>query len=168
MIKAVTILLLLPVIGQIACKGGDKPGNGARSQTEVSPYAKAEARRTAFLDAVQHADIAQIESMAGQGFDVNTGNEAGVTPLIVAAGMNVDVCKVLIGKGARVNAKTSGGYTALMSAALNGQKEIVKLLLDSGADPAPKDSSNRTGIKYAQEKNHKDIVDLLRQAGAKE
>ena len=166
--RALVILLLLPVVAQNACKGAGAPTNSTHPAEDVSPYAKAEAKRTAFFDAVQRADVSRIESMASQGFDVNAANEGGVTPLMVAAGMNADVAKLLIAKGARVNAKTSGGYTALMSAALNGRKDAIKLLLDSGADPAAKDTSNRTAMKYAAEKNHKDIVDLLRQGGARE
>ena len=168
MMKAAAIFSMVLVIAQSGCKSGGKAGNSAQSQAGVSPHAQAEARRDTFLEAVQRADVAQIENLTAQGFDVNTGNEVGVTPIIVAAGMNVEVVKLLIAKGARVNAKTSGGYTALMSAALNGQKEVVRVLLDNGADPTPKDTSNRTAIKYASEKNHKDIVDLLKQAGAKE
>ena len=168
MMKAGIVFSLLLVIAQSGCKSGGKAGDSSQPQAGVSPYAKAEARRAAFFEAVQRADAAQIENLTAQGFDVNTGNEVGVTPIIVAAGMNVEMVRLLVAKGARVNAKTSGGYTALMAAALNGQKEIVKLLLDNGADPTPKDTSNRTAIKYASEKNHNDIVDLLKRAGAKE
>ena len=168
MTRVVTIFLLLPVIALNACKSGARPEESAQKQSEVSPYAQADAKRTAFFEAVQRADVPRIENLIAQGFDVNTSKEGGVTPLIVAAGMNADVRKTLMAKGASVNAKTAGGYTALMSAALKGQKEIVKLLLDGGADPSAKDTSNRTAMKYAVEKNHKEIVDLLKQAGAKE
>ena len=55
-----------------------------------------------------------------------------VVPLMNAAGIgNKDIVRLLLERGANVNAKASGNYTALMSAANNNQLEIVKILLDA-------------------------------------
>jgi ankyrin repeat protein len=78
----------------------------------------------------------------------------------------VEAVKLLLSKGADVNAKTPGNYTALMQAALVGQAEVVRILLDAGADPTVADNGGRTAAKYAEEKSHKDIVDLLKQRTA--
>ena len=60
----------------------------------------------------------------------------GQTPLMCAArGGHGDTVKVLIEKGAPVNAKTAGGSTALVEAAGAGKVEAVKMLLALGADP---------------------------------
>ena len=47
---------------------------------------------------------------------------------------DVEAMRLLIGKGAQVDAKNSAGATALMGAATNGSGSAVQLLLDSGAD----------------------------------
>ena len=48
--------------------------------------------------------------------------------------------KLLLSKGADVNAKDQSGYTALSWASSGGHSEIVRLLFQKGADVNAKDS----------------------------
>jgi len=75
---------------------------------------------------------------------------------------NKEAVELLLQKGANVNYRTAGNYTALMSAANVGHVEIVKILLAAGADPTVKDAGGRTALTYAEEKDRKDIVELLK------
>lgn len=47
---------------------------------------------------------------------------------------NIETVQTLLDKGADVNAKNNGGYTALWWASFNGHADIVKLLIENGAD----------------------------------
>jgi ankyrin repeat protein len=47
---------------------------------------------------------------------------------------HIDICRLLIDKGAQLEAKGSGGRTPLHWAAEQGRVEIVRLLCDRGAD----------------------------------
>ena len=44
------------------------------------------------------------------------------------------MCKVLLDAGADVNAVQHGGYTAVLDAAANKNRELVDFLLERGAD----------------------------------
>jgi uncharacterized protein len=58
----------------------------------------------------------------------------GITPLIHAsASGRVEVVKLLLQKGADVNAKTRDGETALKVVQKTGTKEIVEMLQTYGA-----------------------------------
>jgi uncharacterized protein len=73
------------------------------------------------------------------GADPNTlsRNEAvRVPPLGTAAFVrSVPMARLLLDSGADVNGRGEGGFTALHSAAQNGDEELVRLLLERGADP---------------------------------
>jgi ankyrin repeat protein len=63
------------------------------------------------------------------------GKEDGRTCLMTAAlHGHLDICRLLIEKGAQVKAKDRSGYTPLHYAAEKGRIEIVRLLCDLGAD----------------------------------
>ena len=60
----------------------------------------------------------------------------GSTCLMAAARYgHLDICRLLIDKGADIQAKSNGGWTPLHSAAgQGGHIEIVRLLCDRGAE----------------------------------
>ncbi len=74
--------------------------------------------------------------------------------------------KVLLDKGANVNAKPNTGVTALMVASQNGHKDVVQLLLDKGAEVNAKDINGLTALYSASQNGHKDVVQLLLNKGA--
>lgn len=70
------------------------------------------------------------------------------TPLLKHARKgNYDICKLLIEKGADVNAENYENATPLFAAADGGHPEVVKLLLENGADP------NHRGNRVVDGKN---------------
>ena len=69
-----------------------------------------------------------------------------------------EVVKMLLEKGADVNAKNTKGWTALMIASLRGQTEVVKNLLEKGADVNAKDEDGKSALKHAI---NNEIIKLL-------
>jgi ankyrin repeat protein len=57
--------------------------------------------------------------------------------------------KLLLEKGAELEAKDSSGWTALSYAARYGNEAVVKLLLEIGAELEAKSSSGQTPLLYA-------------------
>jgi ankyrin repeat protein len=72
------------------------------------------------------------------------------------------VTKLLLAKGADVNATNVAGTTALFWAATTGNFEIAKLLLEEGADPNIVDKRGRTAMAVALEKGYVELVTLLK------
>ena len=71
------------------------------------------------------------------------GRENGWTCLITAAeNGHLDICRLLIDKGAQLEAKTSNGWTPLHCAADQGHVEIVRLFCDRGADVEARTNDN--------------------------
>ena len=78
-------------------------------------------------------------ALLGQGADPNalsTNENVRVPPLGTAAFVrSVPLARLLLDSGADVNGRGEGGFTALHSAAQNGDEELARLLLERGADP---------------------------------
>jgi ankyrin repeat protein/tRNA A-37 threonylcarbamoyl transferase component Bud32 len=72
-----------------------------------------------------------------------------------------DVVKLLLDKGADVNAKDREGRTALMWAASSGNVDIVKILLDAGADISAKNEDGETALMLAQRNKQVDTMKIL-------
>jgi ankyrin repeat protein len=87
----------------------------------------------AFYSTIRANDLTKLQAMIGQGADVNQADSRGLTPLMYAAAVgSADGMKILIDKGANVNAKNAFDSTALMWSVTDFAK--VKLLVEHGAD----------------------------------
>jgi ankyrin repeat protein len=73
--------------------------------------------------------------------------------------VQLEIWELLLGKGAEINAKTSGGKTPLHYAAANKNLPLETLdwLIDHGADPSAKDSDGRTPLDYLSKEDREKI-----------
>jgi len=83
--------------------------------------------------------------------------------MYASSGPFAETVELLLENGAEVNIQGSlEGFTALMTAAAEGQLEVVRKLLIYGADPALKDKDGDTAESFASQNGHSAVVDLLR------
>ena len=76
------------------------------------------------------------------------------------------VAKLLVDKGAVVNAKAADDKTALMFASQLVEADLVKVLLDNGADVNALAADGRTALMFAVNNAGTDVVKLLLERGA--
>ena len=80
-------------------------------------------------------------------------------PLV--AGGATGVVSLLIARGAPVSTAQHGGFTPLMGAAANGNRDMVKALLAAGADPHARAGNGQSALDLAMAKGHSDVAALL-------
>lgn len=93
-------------------------------------------------------------------------------PVLSLAAMRGDagIAKMLIEKGAEVNAQDAMGHTPLMWAAYSdrGAPELVRTLIAAGADVRARSKSGESAMTWALRRGNAEVAGLLRQAGAEE
>ncbi len=87
--------------------------------------------------------------------------------LINAEQGNIDAVNALLAAGVSPDAKLSGGWTALMSAATHGHNVVVRTLLRQGADVNIKNDDGKTALTAAAWNGHSDVVKELLDNGAR-
>lgn len=75
--------------------------------------------------------------------------------------------EVLLGEGAKLDARNKDGRTALMLASWQGHIDVVKVLLDRGANPNAVTMDGRTALILATERGHIKIAELFKLAAGK-
>lgn len=108
---------------------------------------------TPLMSACRQGNLDMVKILLEAGANVNEPKSPkGRTPLMVACAYysDVEVCKLLIARGADVNAKANDGTTALMLAADNAKAGVVELLLAQKADINVKDKNGKTALDHAQ------------------
>ncbi|KAF7688719.1 hypothetical protein HF521_013526 [Silurus meridionalis] len=96
--------------------------------------------------------------------DVNSkAIQAGQTALMLAVSHGrIDMVKVLLASGSKVNIQDDEGSTALMCASEHGNVDIVRLLLaQPGCDASLTDNDDSTAMSIALDAGHNDIAMLL-------
>ncbi|EXU98136.1 ankyrin repeat protein, partial [Metarhizium robertsii] len=79
---------------------------------------------------------------------------------------HLEIVKLLLDKGADVNAQGGLYGTTLHAASSGGHLEIVQLLLDKGADVNAQGGEYGTALQGASSRGHLEIVQLLQGRGA--
>jgi hypothetical protein len=112
-----------------------------------------------------------VDFLLKHGAQINAAYpETGMTALIMAAGWaNVATVRLLLDRGASVNAATKKGQTALHWACEAARPEIVELLLSRGASTSALDDQKHTPLAAAQEKlrqspgqaSYQRVIDIL-------
>ncbi|XP_036174618.1 protein TANC1 isoform X9 [Myotis myotis] len=100
--------------------------------------------------------------------DVNgTDTLWGETALTAAAGRGkLEVCELLLERGAAVSQTNRRGVPPLFCAARQGQWQIVRLLLERGCDVNLSDKQGRTPLMVAACEGHLSTVEFLLSKGA--
>ncbi|HLW76618.1 MAG TPA: ankyrin repeat domain-containing protein [Bryobacteraceae bacterium] len=116
--------------------------------------------------AIRNNNLAALDSLTKDRASVNLKDDRGITPLMMAAvAGSRDAMKLLIERGAEVNAKNAFGSTALMWSATDLEK--TRLLLEAHADPNLVSDTGRTALLIAALSDRSaPIVRLLISKGA--
>jgi ankyrin repeat protein len=116
-------------------------------------------------------DLLIIQILLAKGAAINAKRtEDGRTPLHEAVFYNYpDLVRLLIAKGADMNARDNGNDTALHIAAgyLEDGSETARILIDSGAQVNAVNGRGWTPLRYAEHHNHYGVRNLLADHGGK-
>ncbi|GEM_PF-3049561 len=122
--------------------------------------------------AARNRYLTMVRYFSKKGLDVNSQNDKGNTPLMIASWQknHKGTVKMLLALGAKVKEKNKKGETALMMAAHYAENpEIVEILLEHGAKPGRKDKSGYDAYHHLKKndrytmRNNRDLEKLLKQ-----
>jgi ankyrin repeat protein len=111
------------------------------------------------------ADRETVVTLLDAGADVRQVSE---TPMrnealhaVLALSKDGDVTRLLIERGADVNAMQTAGYRPLHQAAVAGREDLVRMLLEAGAEKMVRCDRGKTPAEYARERGHAAVAELL-------
>ncbi|HEY1241291.1 MAG TPA: ankyrin repeat domain-containing protein [Bryobacteraceae bacterium] len=161
-------------LGETALMTVARTGNVEAARVLLAHGAAIDARenwrgQTALMWAAAEQHPEMVQELIAHGADVNARSAiqqwerqvtaeprekwlppGGLTPLMFAARQNCLECaRILLDKGADVNAQDPDGISSVLSAAINGHYDVAIFLLDKGADPNLADKTGRTPLYAA-------------------
>jgi ankyrin repeat protein len=139
---------------------------------------------TALLLAAERGDVASLAELLDRGARINKRFlQTGVTPLMMASqgpdgedapalsgeqlARHEAAVRLLIERGARLDARSDRGDTAIGNAVRRGNVSIVQILLDAGAKTKDALPKGQDLMDLARERGHKPVVEVLRRAAGR-
>jgi hypothetical protein len=150
--------------GYVLCEYLEREGSPAKKEGQF--YESTDT--VELIRAAGQGDMMTLKGLLDKGVDVNEKDkEFGWTALMAGAlSGRTGIIRILLAKGAHVDAKDNFGWTPLMIASRSGHTDAVCALLDAGAHVNAKTNTGYTGLMAAAEKGHPDTVKLLLTRGA--
>ncbi|KAH0536550.1 hypothetical protein FGG08_006580 [Glutinoglossum americanum] len=144
---------------------GDRSRIAAMNVTSESP---ASVKRDALILSVKGGNEVEVKRLLNMGVDIEMKDDGeGRTALQWAAwGGKSEVTRLLLEKGAKVDAKDDNGRAALFLAAEGGYGMDVQQLLEKGANPGMKDDNGNAPLLAAALRGHGAVVQQLLEGGA--
>jgi ankyrin repeat protein len=144
-------------------------GEGKRVVTEPLPGVAPE-NVEPWAETVLFGSAADVKTLLDQGLDPNAATKSGGTTALMMAAPDAEKMKVLIDRGANVNARSETKYTALMVATQHRESTpAVRLLLSRGADAGQSQGQplfNADPLFLAAYAGNADVLPDLLKAGA--
>jgi len=132
----------------------------------LQPEAVAKAAKTALTSG--HANV--LEFLLDNGLSVDTvyGGDNSLLMLAAEGGYSkskdkADIVRLLLSRGAKIDARNSFGESALHNAARYGMTESARVLVEAGADINARDNRDTTPLMNAAFDGHLGVVNLLAQ-----
>jgi N-acyl-D-amino-acid deacylase len=125
--------------------------------------------QTPLIGAIFHNDLQQARRLLEHGADPNEGRFAGFAPAFMAVQRgHLHLLRLMIARGADLNARDASGSTLLMWAAANeaGEATLVEELLKLGADAHVTNKVGETALDWALRRGDTPAAAALRHAGA--
>ena len=114
------------------------------------------------IEAVNKIDIISLNVLLAEGAAVDTVDDAGNSPLILAAKIgNPRMIEILLAHNPEINRRNNNGDTALMIASEAGVLPIVESLTKAGADSDMRNSKGFSSAQIAQRYGHGSIAQFL-------
>jgi hypothetical protein len=109
------------------------------------------------------SSVMRMLEMRSIDVEAKRSEELGGWTCLISASYNghSHICRLLIDKGARIEAKNTNGWTPLPFAAMHGHLKIVRLLCDHGADVEARNKWGMRPLHWAAYHGHISIVKVL-------
>ncbi|MFA5104252.1 MAG: ankyrin repeat domain-containing protein [Candidatus Margulisiibacteriota bacterium] len=105
--------------------------------------------------------LEMVETLVNAGAKVKDGGNNAEILKGVLMWHKIETLKYLIKHGIDVNSRDKFGWTALMNAAYDGDKEAVEVLIAAGADIEAKNNDGDTALSLAREGGKDEVSEIL-------
>jgi ankyrin repeat protein len=122
--------------------------------------------RGLLLIAAETGKLPVIKWAAGRGLSIEEPDEYGTTPLIGAAGKNLECVQWFIEQGANIDARARSGETPVRQSISGDKLDVFKFLVGKGADLRGLDHDNATLLHRSAGKKSPEFARILLEKGA--
>lgn len=116
--------------------------------------------------AAERGDIATLKKLLNDGANINEVAQYGTVIAYASRNCHIEAVKLLLERGADVNASNSMKITAMHTAAAGGCNDVIRLLIDKGSDIDTISAAGYTPLSLAAYWGKYETIKLLLEKGA--